>query len=106
MKDILIHKDQIFINFQLVDSIIYLALFVVYELNIRLYKSGGFVCYKEEKTDNQINKKYNICYNNGFGGLVVSMLASGNVGGLVVSMLASPNVGGRVVSLRPSRNVA
>jgi hypothetical protein len=38
----------------------------------------------------------------GFGGLVVSMLASGTFGGLVVSMLASGTFGGLVVSMLTS----
>jgi hypothetical protein len=38
----------------------------------------------------------------GFGGLVVSMLASGTFGGLVVSMLASGTFGGLVVSMLAS----
>jgi hypothetical protein len=39
----------------------------------------------------------------GFGGLVVSMLASGTFGGLVVSMLAS---GTRVRGFKPGRSRA
>jgi hypothetical protein len=38
----------------------------------------------------------------GFGGLVVSMLASRTFGGLVVSMLASDTFGGLVVSMLAS----
>jgi hypothetical protein len=41
----------------------------------------------------------------GFGGLVVSMLASGTFGGLMVSMLASGTFGGLVVSMLASGKV-
>jgi hypothetical protein len=52
--------------------------------------------------DNTIYKLRRMVQQSGFGGLVVSMLASGTFDGLVVSMLASGTFGGLVVSMLAS----